>query len=288
MSLAVSPNSPVAAENKMNTTEAQPLLGKRQNEISSQGKPVRVSPEHHPVAGKKEAGVPKQLPIRLPPLPACKASSTVANTLFSLSAVIQTQIAVGQQNSSNKRHREQSLSSIELFNVIPSVLLAEERAKVTPQVLVNEAGDDFYLRQQLLKGQVPSQGTIYRFLCYLHQQAYVQSLQCEVVAWIYVQRLLSACPSLTLTCTNWRSVWSVALMLSLKMYDDRSAKSIRMANCLRSIPKAQIGLMEMTVLGTIDYLLYVPPDQFSRYDVDLSSLSIELLQSTNAITCCSL
>ena len=90
------------------------------------------------------------------------------------------------------------------------------------------------------------------------------SVECFVIALIYIERLLQAHPTFVITWRNVHRLVLVATMVASKMLDDHYCRNEFYADAA-GVTKAELNDMELQLCFLLDFFVAVKPEQFSRY-----------------------
>jgi hypothetical protein len=175
------------------------------------------------------------------------------SSIYSIAAIIQAQIFDDDRDPTSKR---------DLFNDFQLKLETDvKNIPVNEESLQQQCLEDAELRDKLLRGQLPSVSTIYHFLSYINTTARY-SPPCNIVAMIYLNRVCSA-QSFPLANTTWRGVWTAAIIIAQKVWEDRPLKTSSFAQLLGA-EKEQLRQLELRLLLLLDYSTIVRPSVYAK------------------------
>lgn len=140
-------------------------------------------------------------------------------------------------------------------------------------LLAHESMHDHALRAALLSHQVPTCETVYSYLLLLSRAAGFGA-ECNVIALVYVNRIATH-HSLALTMSNWRGLWTAAVILAQKVWDDTSLRTSAFAPLL-AVDKGALRAMELRVFVLLDYCAIVSPSTYAKYYFELRALFRDL------------
>jgi len=140
---------------------------------------------------------------------------------------------------------------------------------VPEDILERECRDDPELRREIEHGQVPTVDTILRFISWLHQSA-KYSAQCNIIAFIYIKRMMDA--KLILTMNNWRGMWLGSVVLAQKVWDDSSLRTSSFASILPGVAKSELKALELKIFTLLNYCTSVKPSVFARFYFELREI----------------
>jgi hypothetical protein len=108
-----------------------------------------------------------------------------------------------------------------------------------------------------------------RFISWVHQSA-KYSAQCNIVAFIYIKRMMEA--RTVLTVRNWRGIWLGAVMLAQKVFDDQSLRTSSFALILPGVTKSQLKALEFKIFSLLNFCTGVKPSVYARFYFELREI----------------
>lgn len=108
-----------------------------------------------------------------------------------------------------------------------------------------------------------------RFISWVHQSANY-SAQCNIVAFIYVKRMMDA--KAILTVRNWRGMWLGAVVLAQKVFDDCSLRTSSFASILPGVTKSELKALEFKVFSMLNFCTGVKPSVYARFYFELREI----------------
>ncbi len=128
---------------------------------------------------------------------------------------------------------------------------------------------------------VESQDSILEFMQYL-QKSINYHPQCNIIAMVYLNRILES-GAFQLTGRNWRLIWLSALIVSLKMWDDRIFHNSELATILPGITKDQLKAIEWSFLVASNFDLGMKCSVFAKYYFEFRAMYAEVNPGCHAI-----
>lgn len=108
-----------------------------------------------------------------------------------------------------------------------------------------------------------------RFISWLHQSA-KYSAQCNIIAFIYVKRMMDS--KCVLTMKNWRGMWLGAIILAQKVWDDSSLRTSSFASILPGVSKSELKALELKIFQLLNYATSVKPSIYARFYFELREI----------------
>jgi len=137
-----------------------------------------------------------------------------------------------------------------------SLIFSEERFPLN---------DDFDLEAS------PSLNKIMNFLSLIFNGEKL-SAECGVMALAYIDRLLSL-TSIHLHASNWRRVTLGAIIVASKVWEDQAIWNVDFLNVFPYIGVSDLNRLERQSLNTIQFLVNLKSSVYTKYFLDLRSLS---------------
>lgn len=85
-----------------------------------------------------------------------------------------------------------------------------------------------------------------------------------IIALVYIERLLLA-SGFGVTCTNWRRITLISMIIASKIWDDESFENENFAEVFPDFTTKQINEMERVFLDFIGYNLYIKGNDYTKY-----------------------
>jgi hypothetical protein len=115
----------------------------------------------------------------------------------------------------------------------------------------------------------PTLNPLPRFISWLHQSA-KYSAQCNIIAFIYIKRMMDA--KCILTMSNWRGMWLGSVVLAQKVWDDSSLRTSSFASILPGVSKSQLKGLELKIFTLLGYCTSVKPSVYARFYFELREI----------------
>lgn len=157
-------------------------------------------------------------------------------------------------------------------------LLPEEGGvvhQIAPEVLEFETRNDEDLRDRILRFEVPTIDTIYRYIVTIIDRAHY-SLECNILALIYINRMTQR-KNFALMMDNWRGFWISAVILAQKVWDDRPVRTSSFADMIPNTTKDQMRVLELSAFRLLDFGTRVKPSTYAKYYFELRRLYGEIV-----------
>jgi len=144
-------------------------------------------------------------------------------------------------------------------------------------------------RRKRQQRQVPSLTYIYRFLKAIFDCAQFSS-ECTIISLVYINRLI-ALTGMHLHASNWRPLMLVALLLSQKVWDDKSLQNSHFSLICPMFTTQEINKLEKKFLELLDFDVGVSSRLYARYyfelrvmaeDANVASFTLKPLNSRDA------
>lgn len=127
------------------------------------------------------------------------------------------------------------------------------------------------LRTYIEEGKVPRLIEIVSFLDYLFNQACKYSPCCNIIALMYVNRLIASY-KMNITYANWKLIWVSVLNLTVKIWDETSVSKSEIQNLLPNLNGVAWGRLEMFILHAIRFQIKVKPSVYAEYYFNLRNV----------------
>jgi hypothetical protein len=108
-----------------------------------------------------------------------------------------------------------------------------------------------------------------RFISWVFQSA-KYSAQCNIIAFIYIKRIISR--RYILSIKNWRAIWIGAVIISQKFVDDISVRTSSFCEILPGVTKQQLKAIELRVFELLDYTGRVKPAVYAKFYYELRAI----------------
>merc|ERR1719198_2902957 len=120
------------------------------------------------------------------------------------------------------------------------------------------------------KREVPNEETIFHTLRSVYECARIPS-ECLIVSLVYIERLI-AVSEVPILVTSWRPILLAALILSQKVWDDRSLHNVDFSMFCPMFTLKEINHLERKFLELIEYDVSVSTSLYASYYFQLRTL----------------
>lgn len=128
--------------------------------------------------------------------------------------------------------------------------------------------EEKYTRKRVTK--IPDAEQIYSFLREVFQVGEFHP-ECCVILLVYINRLIGLV-DMPLTCSNWKPVTIIALILAQKVWDDNPLANADFSILYSALNIKQINALEVKFLRLLQYKLTVTASLYARYYFELRTI----------------
>lgn len=141
--------------------------------------------------------------------------------------------------------------------------------KIPEYVLMRETPNDPELYQKIVSLEVPTVDSILRFIVYIQRSAKF-SPECNIIAFIYIKRLLAS--NNTIHVHNWRGIWVGSVVLAQKVWDDTPLRTSSFLSILPNVTKEVLRELEIKIFELLNFCTGVRPSVYASYYFDLRDI----------------
>ena len=143
-------------------------------------------------------------------------------------------------------------------------------SQINCEVFLQEMQSDDSFYEHVLAGVLPTIDTIFRFMNYVYRRA-GYAVECNVIALIFLNRVIAS-GAMRITTHSWRALWTTAVIVAQKTWEDAPTRTSSFASILPSMSKELLRTLEFKLLSYLDFVTSVDPLVYNGYVMDLSAL----------------